>query len=281
MFLSRVLSAKRGERRVGRVGRHRAAGREHPAPSAGLAVRVLERRDRGLGAEPVERPTALRVDEQALLLFELGPGERMAMPLEAVARLERLPQGDIVRNAGGEVARYNGEILPILRTGEYGDGRLGEIFIDMHKEGAAYRSMLNCFSMLTSIALQYGVPLEVYVSKFSHMRFEPSGPTNDPDIRAAKSIVDYVFRWMGKKFLTVDQQEEIGILSPEVRARLAAAYSAGAPTLPEFDERPTPGQTALFNSHEDAIECSRCGGRMVRAGTCYTCRDCGTNTGCS
>ena len=88
----------------------------------GLALQagVVEKiRDRGLGAEPVERPTALRVDEQALLLFELGPGERMAMPLEAVARLERLPQGDIVRNAGGEVARYNGEILPILRTGEY------------------------------------------------------------------------------------------------------------------------------------------------------------------
>jgi hypothetical protein len=75
--------------------------------------------------------------------------------------------------------------------------------------------------------LQYGVPLEVYVSKFAHMRFEPSGMTNDPDIRAAKSIVDYIFRWMGKKFLTVDQQEEIGILSAEVRARLAEGYRNG------------------------------------------------------
>src|SRR5205823_5044535 len=101
-----------------------------------------------------------------------------------------------------------------------------------------------------------------------------------PDNRAAKSIVDYVFRWMGKKFLSVDQQEEIGILSPEVRARMAAAYATGAPGLPELGELPTPGQTALFNAHEDAIECSRCGGRMVRAGTCYTCRDCGTSTGC-
>ena len=130
-----------------------------------------------------------------------------------------------------------------------------------------------------SLGLQYGVPLEVFVSKFAHMRFEPSGATNDPDIRAAKSIVDYVFRWMGKKFLTVDQQEEIGILSPEVRARLSAAYANGAPATPDLDH-PTPGQTALFNTHEDAIECSRCGGRMVRAGTCYTCRDCGTSTGC-
>ena len=140
---------------------------------------------------------------------------------------------------------------------------------------------MNAFMISVSLGLQYGVPLEVYVSKFAHMRFEPSGLTNDPDIRAAKSIVDYVFRWMGKKFLTVDQQEEIGILSPEVRARHGRrvrerrARGAGVRL-----EHPTPGQTALFNPHEDAIECSRCGGRMVRAGTCYTCRDCGTSTGC-
>jgi hypothetical protein len=84
---------------------------------------------------------------------------------------------------------------------------------------------------------------------------------------------------MGKKFLSVDQQEEIGILSPEVRARLAQAYAAGASGVPSV-EAPSRGQTALFNSHEDAVECARCGGRMVRAGTCYTCRDCGTSTGC-
>jgi ribonucleoside-diphosphate reductase alpha chain len=108
--------------------------------------------------------------------------------------------------------------------------------------------------------------------------------TNDPDIRAAKSIVDYIFRWMGKKFLSTDQQEEIGILSPEVRARLAASYNAleGKPAdAPVAVEAARPGQTALFNAFEDAQECARCGGRMVRTSSCYTCRDCGTNTGCS
>ena len=132
------------------------------------------------------------------------------------------------------------------------------------------------------MGLQYGVPLEVYVSKFSHMRFEPSGLTNDADIRVAKSIVDYIFRWFGKKFLTPEQQEEAGILSPEVKATLAERLRgrrAEAPAAPA--RRPPPGQTALFNSWEDAVECARCGGRMVRTGTCYTCRDCGTNTGCS
>ena len=128
------------------------------------------------------------------------------------------------------------------------------------------------------------MPLDVYVSKFSHMRFEPSGVTNDVDIRVAKSIVDYIFRWMGKKFLSADQQEEAGILTPEVKQRLAAAYNeAGehAAAAIGIDPTPAPGQTALFNQWEDAVECAKCGGRMVRTGSCYTCRDCGTNTGCS
>jgi ribonucleoside-diphosphate reductase alpha chain len=115
------------------------------------------------------------------------------------------------------------------------------------------------------------------------MRFEPSGLTNDEDIRVAKSIVDYIFRWMGKKFLTADQQEEAGILTPEIKARLAAAYANGgaATGVNGPEEAATPGQTALFNQWDDAQECARCGGRMIRTGSCYTCRDCGTNTGCS
>jgi ribonucleoside-diphosphate reductase alpha chain len=144
---------------------------------------------------------------------------------------------------------------------------------------------MNSFMIAVSLGLQYGVPLEVYVSKFAHMRFEPSGLTNDADIRVAKSIVDYVFRWMGKRFLDTDKQAELGIMSPEVKARLAQAHSVleGNGDLAEADDAPAspPGQTALFNSWEDAIECAKCGGRMVRTGSCYTCRDCGQNTGCS
>ena len=193
----------------------------------------------------------------------------------AAPRRRRLPDDRTEVGRKFRVGEYEGYI----HVGLFDDGTPGDIFLDIAKEGTTLAGLMNSFMIAVSLGLQYGVPLEVYVSKFSHMRFEPSGATNDPDIRVAKSIVDYVFRWMGKKFLTVDQQEEIGILSPEVRARMAAAYSAGAPEVPEL-EPPARGQTALFNSHEDAIECSRCGGRMVRAGTCYTCRDCGTSTGC-
>src|SRR6266513_1503679 len=110
------------------------------------------------------------------------------------------------------------------------------------------------------------MPLEVYVSKFSHMRFEPSGMTNDADIRVAKSIVDYIFRWMGKRFLTSEQQEEAGILTPEVKARLAAAYATGEANPPAAIEPAPAGQTALFNTWEDAVECAKCGGSMVRTG---------------
>ena len=143
--------------------------------------------------------------------------------------------------------------------------------------------LMNSLMIAVSMGLQYGVPPEVYVSKLSHLRFEPSGLTNDADIRAAKSIVDYIFRWFGKKFLNPDQMEEAGILTPEVKARLAAAYgeAPAAVVTGQALESAPPGQTALFNQWEDAVECARCGGRMVRTGSCYTCRDCGTNTGCS
>ena len=209
-----------------------------------------------------------------------GKGDKgqstLAPPPVVKPQRNRLPDDRTEIGRKFRVGEYEGYI----HVGIYDDGSPGDIFVDIAKEGTTLAGLMNAFMISVSLGLQYGVPLEVYVSKFAHMRFEPSGLTNDPDIRAAKSIVDYVFRWMGKKFLTVDQQEEVGILSPEVRARMAAAYANGAPEVPEFIEHPTPGQTALFNPHEDAIECSRCGGSMIRAGTCYTCRDCGTSTGC-
>ncbi len=182
-----------------------------------------------------------------------------------------------------QVGDYEGYI----HVGLYDDGSPGDIFVDIAKEGTTLAGLMNSFMISVSLGLQYGVPLEVYVSKFAHMRFEPSGPTNDPDIRVAKSIVDYVFRWMGKKFLDADKQQELGIMSPEVRKRLAESYAilengeTGGAASAETVGAPPPGQAALFNAWEDAVECAKCGGRMVRTGSCYTCRDCGQNTGCS
>jgi adenosylcobalamin-dependent ribonucleoside-diphosphate reductase len=199
----------------------------------------------------------------------------------AAPRRRRLPEDRVEVGRKFRVGDYEGYI----HVGLFEDGTPGDIFVDIAKEGTTLAGLMNSFMISVSLGLQYGVPLEVYVSKFSHMRFEPSGLTNDEDIRVAKSIVDYIFRWMGKKFLTTDQQEEAGILSPEVKARMAAAYANGGTTpgvnVAEPAEQATPGQTALFNQWDDAVECARCGGRMIRTGSCYTCRDCGTNTGCS
>jgi ribonucleoside-diphosphate reductase alpha chain len=263
----------------------------------------------GAISKTVNLPETVTVDEVAQLLVEswqLGVKAiaiyrdncKVAQPLSgkkdgtqetlvtAVAptpltQRRRLPDDRIEVGRKFRVGEYEGYI----HVGLFEDGTPGDIFVDIAKEGTTLAGLMNSFMISVSLGLQYGVPLEVYVSKFAHMRFEPSGMTNDPDIRAAKSIVDYIFRWMGKKFLSTDQQEEIGILSPEVRARLAASYNAlegrpaETPTAP-IDAAP-PGQTALFNHWEDAVECARCGGRMIRTGSCYTCRDCGTNTGCS
>jgi ribonucleoside-diphosphate reductase alpha chain len=189
-------------------------------------------------------------------------------------RRRRLPDD---RNEIGRKFRV-GEYEGYIHVGVFDDGSPGDIFVDIAKDGTTLQGLMNSLMIAVSMGLQYGVPPEVYVSKLSHLRFEPSGLTNDADIRAAKSIPDYIFRWFGKKFLDVDQQEEAGILSMEVRAQMAERVANGEPA--HVAEPPAPGQTALFNPHEDAIECNRCGGRMVRAGTCYTCRDCGTSTGC-
>jgi ribonucleoside-diphosphate reductase alpha chain len=224
----------------------------------------------------VAQPLSGKKDGGAATLLDAATA---APPLPA-SRRRRLPDDRVEVGRKFRVGDYEGYI----HVGLYEDNTPGDIFVDIAKEGTTLAGLMNSIMISVSLGLQYGVPLEVYVSKFALMRFEPSGMTNDPDIRAAKSIVDYIFRWMGKKFLTVDQQEEIGILSAEVRARLAEGYRNGgdAPaSIAAPVEMAPPGQTALFNAFEDAQECAKCGGRMVRTGSCYTCRDCGTNTGCS
>jgi len=204
-----------------------------------------------------------------------------ALPTLVAPRRHRLPDERTEVGRKFRVGDYEGYI----HVGVYDDGAAGDVFVDIAKEGTTLAGLMNAFMIAISLGLQYGVPLEVFVSKYAHMRFDPSGPTNDADIRVAKSLPDYIFRWLGKRFLTVDQQEELGILSLEVRQRMAQAYTNGGTPGQGGDPSPAealpPGQKALFNNWEDAVECARCGGRMVRTGSCYTCRDCGTNTGCS
>jgi ribonucleoside-diphosphate reductase alpha chain len=189
-----------------------------------------------------------------------------------------------------------------ITAGMYEDGTVGEIFLtDIGKEGSTLRGMMNSFATAISIALQYGVPLETLVRKFSYMRFEPEGMTTNPEIPFAKSMPDYIMRWLASRFLDEDVQEELGILTPGVRARkvaqetatslsgdTAGPASAGAdgpadgasqpPTAALTDTPPV--VPAAMAGLDLGPACSQCGGMMQRTGSCYTCSSCGNNTGC-
>jgi ribonucleoside-diphosphate reductase alpha chain len=167
-----------------------------------------------------------------------------------------------------------------ITVGIYEDGTPGEIFLVMSKEGSTISGLMDAFATSISLALQYGVPLEVLVKKFAHTRFEPSGFTKNPEIPIAKSITDYIFRWLASKFLDGTQQEAIGIVrrDPVVEVEASAAPAA-APIKPAtVDSSPI---KISFQGQEDAPACSDCGSIMIRNGTCYKCLNCGSTSGCS
>jgi ribonucleoside-diphosphate reductase alpha chain len=195
-----------------------------------------------------------------------------------------------------------------ITAGKYEDGTVGEIFLtDIGKEGSTLRGMMNAFATSISIALQYGVPLETLVRKFSYMRFDPEGITTNPEIPFAKSLPDYIMRWLASRFLDTEIQEELGILTPEVRARKlaeeAAMYGRTDTATPEAKPgngggggnggtTPAPAAAASALTDTPPVQpakmsgldlgpaCSQCGGMMQRTGSCYTCSSCGNNTGC-
>jgi ribonucleoside-diphosphate reductase alpha chain len=178
-----------------------------------------------------------------------------------------------------DIAGHEGYIT----VGLYEDGLPGEIFIVMAKEGSTISGFADAFAQAISYALQYGVPLQDLVDKFSHVRFEPSGMTKNPDVRFAKSIVDYIFRWMATKFLSQDAQFRAGVnnredyvVTPEQLPLDVAAAAGAAPTA----ALAKPGFAAMQNQ-EDAPPCSTCGSIMVRSGSCYKCANCGTTSGCA
>jgi ribonucleoside-diphosphate reductase alpha chain len=201
-----------------------------------------------------------------------------------------------------------------ITAGKYEDGTVGEIFLtDIGKEGSTMRGLLNAFATAISIGLQYGVPLDVFVRKFSYMRFEPEGMTQNPEIPFAKSMPDYIMRWLASRFIEdVDALEDLGILTQEVRAKKDAetsqlglgisadtagpanghskpgngsaekAKASGGEAVPAasaFTETP-PVVPAKMSGLELGPACEQCGGMMQRTGSCYTCSSCGNNTGC-
>jgi ribonucleoside-diphosphate reductase alpha chain len=234
------------------------------------------------------------------LMLNITPGTRL------YGERERLPKK---RHGFTQEARVGGHKI-FLRTGEYNDGRLGEIFIDMHKEGAAFRSLMNCFAMSVSIGLQYGVPLQTYVDQFTFTRFEPQGPVEGhPNVKFATSIVDFIFRALGVEYL---HRYDLAHIKPELDAhvppeppslrhlpeppvamsgprdqeplphtREAIARSAAMDETLGDATSGSPLDAQLDTMMGDAPVCDVCGHITVRNGACYKCLNCGNSMGCS
>jgi ribonucleoside-diphosphate reductase alpha chain len=162
-----------------------------------------------------------------------------------------------------------------ITVGVYDDGQPGEIVLTMAKEGSTISGLMDAFATSISMALQYGVPLEALVEKFSHVRFEPSGFTKNPEIPYAKSITDYIFRWMASKFLSSEAAQDMGVHT-ENRAA-ASAEAEPVQTAP----RASASAHSTYQSQADAPSCHYCGSIMTRNGACYRCANCGSTSGCS
>jgi len=245
------------------------------------------------------------VDVDAIVEAAVGKALKEAGP-----RRKRMPRERESITHKFSIGGHEGYIT----AGKYEDGTVGEIFLtDIGKEGSTLRGMMNSYATAISISLQYGVPLETLVQKFCYMRFDPEGITSNPEIPFAKSMPDYIMRWLASRFLDTDVQEELGILTPAVRARMsaqdtaqsvissdtagpasedqpaAAAKNGGpkasggnggssAPTASLTDTPPV--VPARLQGLDLGPACSQCGGMMQRTGSCYTCSSCGNNTGC-
>jgi ribonucleoside-diphosphate reductase alpha chain len=161
-----------------------------------------------------------------------------------------------------------------ITVGLYDNGQPGEIFLTMAKQGSTVSGLVDAFATGISIALQYGVPLRTLVDKFSHTRFEPAGFTTNPEIPIAKSITDYIFRWLASKFLPTAEQQEVGVVLRDLEPENSAVPEA--PSSAEQESR-----RSTFHNSQDAPSCHACGSIMVRNGSCYKCLECGETSGCS
>jgi len=168
-----------------------------------------------------------------------------------------------------------------ITVGMFEDGAPGELFIVMSKEGSTLSGVMDSFATAVSLALQYGVPLTVLVDKFSHVRFEPSGVTNNDEIRFAKSVVDYIFRWMALRFLPKDEAKEAMTEAPAANGALTSAPAVAAPASGRKANPLEQHERRTFVAQADAPACSDCGSLMVRNGSCYKCVNCGSTSGCS
>ncbi len=277
----------KGERSIHYIGHLRMMGATQPFLSGAISKTVnlptaatvedieeayLEAWKLGLKAVAVyrdgcKRSQPLNTSRQGEGHAEAGGGGPASRPGAAARR--RLPDERRSITHKFSIGGHEG----YLTVGMYEDGTPGELFVVMAKEGSVVSGLMDSFATSVSLALQYGVPLQVLVDKFSHTRFEPSGFTGNPDIPIAKSITDYIFRWLSLKFDKPPLEEnDDADVAPEVRA-----LPSPAPVEPPVQAAPR----QAFLNQQDAPPCHTCGAIMYRSGACYKCNNCGATSGCS
>ena len=235
------------------------------------------------GAEEDDAPQGLQA-RIAELEEQLAVAKALPESVLVGAVRERLPRRRRSNTFSFKVADCEGYVT----VGEYEDGRPGEVFIKVSKQGSTLAGIMDAFSISISLGLQHGVPLATYVRKYSNMRFEPAGITDDADLRIATSLVDYMFRRLALDYLSLEEREELGVLSSSERTQPTlpgveevATQTVGIEVVSEPIALSTAPSTLARPEQRDAPYCYSCGDMMQRAGSCYVCSSCGTTSGCS
>ena len=283
----------RGVRSIHYMGHIKMMGATQPFLSGAISKTVNVPKEANVDEIQQAYIDAWRIGAKAVSIYRDGSKrtqplntskdkEKVAAPVEQGPRRRKLPDERNAITHKFDIAGHEGYIT----VGLYEDGMPGELFIVMAKEGSTISGFADAFAQAISYALQYGVPLQDLVDKFSHVRFEPSGMTKNPDVRFAKSIVDYIFRWMASKFLSQDAQFRAGVnvredvvTTPEQLPLDVAAAAGASPTAAITS--PKTSSFAAMQNQEDAPPCSTCGSIMVRSGSCYKCANCGNTSGCA
>jgi ribonucleoside-diphosphate reductase alpha chain len=311
-----------GERSIHYMGHIKMMGATQPFISGAISKTVNVPREATV--EDIERAyiESWRLGAKAISIYR--DGSKRTQPLNT----SKAGVADTRNNAGSGFGRTEGEVREVVKevvkivetpkrrklpderhsithkfdiaghegyitVGLFEDGSPGEIFLTMAKEGSTISGFADAFAQAISYALQYGVPLQVLVDKFSHARFEPSGMTKNPEIRFAKSIVDYIFRWLATKFLSQEAQFHVGVNVKEPSEvvsgfnRTESKTTVATPSEPPTKaaeptaSKPKSSEFAAMRNQEDAPPCSTCGSIMIRSGSCYKCANCGTTSGCA
>jgi len=278
-----AFKPQHGTRTIHYLGHIRMMGAAQPFISGAISKTVNLPADATVGDIVEAYVEAWRQGLKAIAIYRDGCKQTQPLntgktePATQAAAVEIRPVRRRLENDCGSI-RHKFEIAGhegYIHVGFYPDGSPGEIFIKMAKEGSTISGLMDTIATLTSMALQYGVPLEVLVNKFGHVRFEPSGFTKNPEIPMAKSLTDYIFRFLGSRFLPADQRREVGLVETQ------AAPAATVPKAIDAAGDATRSTVISFSPQADAPSCSDCGSIMIRNGSCYKCLNCGATSGCS